>query len=45
VAFDLRRIRGLNDNPSAAFRIVFQGGSATDAAESVAIDNLQVTGK
>jgi hypothetical protein len=45
VSYDLRHIRGLNDNSSAGFRIVFNGGSAGNAAESVAIDNLQVVGK
>ena len=45
VAFDLRHVKGLNNNPNAGFRIVFNGGSTTDAGEFTLIDNLQVTGK
>jgi len=45
VSFDLRKVRGLDDNPSAGFRIVFTGGSAADASQYELIDNLQVTGK
>jgi len=45
VSYDLRHVRGLNDNPNAGFRIVFNGGSTSSASEFVAIDNLQVVGK
>ena len=45
VSFDLRHVRELNDNPNAAFRIVFTGGSSSNAAEFTLIDNLQVVGK
>ena len=45
VAYDLRRVRGLNDNPNAGFRIVFNGGSTSSDTESALIDNLQVVGK
>ena len=45
VSHDLRHIRGLNDNPNAGFRIVFDGGSITSPGEFAAIDNLQVVGK
>jgi hypothetical protein len=45
IAFDLRHVKGLNNNPNAGFRIVFNGGSTTDADEFTLIDNLQVTGK
>lgn len=45
VSFDLRRIRGLNNNPNAGFRIVFNGGSSADSTQYELIDNLQVTGK
>lgn len=45
VAFDFKRVRGLNDNPNAAFRIVFDGGSATDATQFTLVDNLKVNGR
>ena len=45
VTFDLRHVRELNDNPNAAFRIVFEGGSTSSAGEFTLIDNLQVIGK
>lgn len=45
VRFDLRQVRELNDNPNAGFRIVFNGGSASDATQFVLLDNLQVVGK
>ena len=45
VSYDLRHVRGLNDNPNSGFRIVFNGGSTGGASEFVAIDNLQVVGK
>jgi hypothetical protein len=45
VSFDLKHVRGLNDNPNAGFRLVFEGGSTSSAAEFTLIDNLQVTGK
>ena len=45
VWYDLRHVKGLNDNPNAGFRIVFLGGSTTSATEVTLIDNLQVTGK
>jgi len=45
VAFDLRHVKGLNNNPHAGFRIVFNGGSTADAGEFTLIDNLQVSGK
>jgi hypothetical protein len=44
VSFDLRHVRTLNDNPNAAFRIVFDAGSTTNGSEFALIDNLQVTG-
>jgi hypothetical protein len=44
LSFDLKRIRGLNRNPGAGFRIVWQGGSTTSEGEYALIDNLQVTG-
>lgn len=40
--FDLSSIGGLNDNPNAAFRIVFNG--ATSASGNNRIDNLVVDG-
>jgi hypothetical protein len=45
VSLDLRHVRELGNNPSAAFRIVFQSGSATNADEFCVIDNLQVVAK
>jgi hypothetical protein len=45
VAFDLKHVRELNDNPNAAFRLVFAGGSTASAGEFTLIDNLQVAGK
>jgi len=45
VSYDLRRIRGLADNPNAAFRIVFNGGSSSSAEEFFLVDNLQVVAK
>jgi hypothetical protein len=45
IAYDLRHVRGLNDNPNAGFRIVFGGGSTSSANEFALIDNLQVVGK
>jgi hypothetical protein len=42
VVFDLSAIPGLNNNPNAAFRIVFNG--ATSAAGNNRIDNLVVAG-
>jgi len=45
VSFDLRHVKGLNNNPNAGFRIVFNGGSTTNANEFTLLDNLQVTGK
>ena len=45
VSYDLRHVRGLNDNPNAGFRIVFNGGSTSSATEFTLIDNLQVGGK
>lgn len=45
IAFDLRHVRGLNDNANAAFRIVFGGGSATDATQFTLVDNLKVNGR
>jgi hypothetical protein len=45
VAYDLRHVRGLNGNPLAGFRIVFNGGSTASGGEFVIIDNLQVVGK
>jgi hypothetical protein len=41
--FDLSSIGGLNDNPNAAFRIVFSG--ATSASGNNRIDNLVVEGR
>lgn len=41
--FDLSSIAGLNDNPNAAFRIVFNG--ATSASGNNRIDNLVVEGQ
>jgi hypothetical protein len=43
VSFDLSTISGLNDNPNAAFRIVFNG--ATSASGNNRIDNLVVEGQ
>ena len=43
VTFDLSSIAGLNDNPNAAFRIVFNG--ATSASGKNRIDNLVVEGQ
>lgn len=43
VTFDLSSISGLNDNPDAAFRIVFNG--ATSATGNNRIDNLVVEGQ
>lgn len=43
VTFNLSSIAGLNDNPNAAFRIVFNG--ATSAAGNNRIDNLVVEGQ
>jgi hypothetical protein len=43
VTFDLSSISGVNDNPNAAFRIVFNG--ATSAAGNNRIDNLVVEGQ
>jgi hypothetical protein len=40
--FDLSSIVGLNDNPNAAFRIVFNG--AASASGNNRIDNLVVEG-
>lgn len=45
VSFDLRHVRGLDNNPNAGFRIVFHGGSTSNANEFVLIDNLQVVAK
>jgi len=45
VSFDLRHVRGLGNNPSAAFRIVFQSGSTINAGEYCLIDNLEVVAK
>ena len=45
VSYDLRHVRALNNNPSAGFRIVFNGGSTSSASEFTLIDNLQVVGK
>ena len=42
VAFDLSGIAGLNNNPNAAFRIVFNG--ATSATGNNRLDNLVVEG-
>ncbi|MCM3904521.1 MAG: PEP-CTERM sorting domain-containing protein [Pyrinomonadaceae bacterium] len=43
VSFDLSTISGVNDNPNAAFRIVFNG--ATSASGNNRIDNLVVEGR
>lgn len=43
VTFDLSSISGVNDNPNAAFRIVFNG--ATSATGNNRIDNLVVEGQ
>jgi hypothetical protein len=43
VTFDLSSISGVNNNPSAAFRIVFNG--ATSAAGNNRIDNLVIEGQ
>lgn len=43
VTFDLSGIAGLNDNPNAAFRIVFNG--ATTSSGNNRIDNLVVEGQ
>ncbi len=43
VIFDLSAITGLNENPNAAFRIVFNGASS--ASGNNRIDNLVVEGK
>jgi PEP-CTERM motif len=43
VTFDLSSIAGLNDNPNAAFRIVFNG--ATSSSGNNRIDNLVVEGQ
>lgn len=43
VTFDLTSISGVNDNPNAAFRIVFNG--ATSASGNNRIDNLVVEGQ
>ena len=45
IAYDLKHVRGLNGNPNAAFRIVCNGGSTSNASEFLLVDNLQVTGK
>ena len=45
VEYDLKHLRGLNDNPNAGFRIVFNGGSTSSEGESVLVDNLRVGGK
>jgi hypothetical protein len=45
LSFDLRHVRGLDNNPNAGFRIVFNGGSVSNANEFALIDNLQVVGK
>jgi len=42
--FDLSGITALNNNPLAAFRIVFNGGDPTSAAGNNRIDNLLVAG-
>jgi hypothetical protein len=42
VTFDLSSIAGLNENPDAAFRIVFNG--ATSASGNNRLDNLVVEG-
>ena len=43
VSFDLSNIASLNDNPNAAFRIVFNG--ATSASGNNRIDNIVVEGE
>lgn len=43
ITFDLSAITGLNDNPNAAFRIIFNG--ATSATGNNRIDNLVVDGR
>ena len=43
VTFDLSSITGVNDNPNAAFRIVFNG--ATSASGNNRLDNLVVEGQ
>lgn len=43
VTFDLSSISGVNDNPNAAFRIIFNG--ATSASGNNRIDNLVVEGQ
>ena len=45
ITFDLKHDRALFDDPNAAFRLVFSGGSTSSASEYALIDNLQVTGK
>jgi hypothetical protein len=45
VSYDLRHIRGVNSNPNAGFRIVFNGGSTSNATEFILIDNLQVVAR
>ncbi len=42
-SFDLSGIAGLNDNPSAGFRIVFSG--ATTSTGNNKFDNLLVSGQ
>lgn len=43
VTFDLSSISGMNNNPNAAFRIIFNG--ATSAAGNNRIDNLVIEGQ
>ena len=44
VSFDLSSVTGLNHNPLAAFRIIFNGGSTTSSSGNNRIDNLVVEG-
>ena len=44
MSFDLSSVTGLNDNPLAAFRVVFSGGSATSSTGNNRIDNLVIEG-
>lgn len=43
VSFNLRGISGVNDNPNAAFRILFNGATSTSGNNR--IDNLVVEGQ
>ncbi len=44
ITFDLSSIAGLNNDANAAFRIVFNGGTATSSSGNNRLDNLRVFG-